>query len=167
MIVGSKFGVNSFCCTIKFYHSFESLKTWVRHFFLYTYFGKAKVDLMGFTNKHCISGLGLSSPICSWGGLKPSITLTDGSQITCLQQSDWFLSALVGERMALSEAPCLEMRKTAKPAIHERSVYNLPWPLTAKQCAAEHYGPLQGEERVITSSNSCLVCSSLFRGERT
>lgn len=69
--------------------------------------------------------------------------------------------------MALSEAPCLEMRKTAKPAIHERSVYNLLWPLTAKQCAVEHYGPLQGEERVITSSNSCLVCSNLFRGERT
>lgn len=70
--------------------------------------------------------------------------------------------------MPLSEAPCLEMRKTAKPAIHERSVYNLLWPLTAKQCAAEHYGPLQGEERVITSSNSCLsVLTSLEEKEHS
>ncbi len=149
-----------------------SLKSWVTFTFcictlLYRALRKAKIYLIGFPNTRCISGLGLSSPICSYGGLKPSITLTDGSQITCLQQSDWFLSALVRERMALSEAPCLEMRKTAKHAIHERDVYNLLWPLTANQCAAKHYGPLQGEERVITSSNSCRVCSNLFRGERT
>lgn len=48
--------------------------------------------------------------------------------------------------MALSVEPCLETHKTAKPAIHGRSVYNLHRPLTAKQPAQIHPGPLRGGE---------------------
>lgn len=38
----------------------------------------------------------------------------------------------------------METRKTAKAAIHGRSVYNLHRPLTAKQPAQIHPGPLRG-----------------------
>lgn len=48
--------------------------------------------------------------------------------------------------MALSVEPCLETRETAKAAIHGRSVYNLHRPLTAKQPAQIHPGPLRGGE---------------------
>lgn len=48
--------------------------------------------------------------------------------------------------MALSVEPCLEAHKTAKPAIHGRSVYNLHRPLPAKQPAQIHPGPLRGGE---------------------
>ena len=48
--------------------------------------------------------------------------------------------------MALSVEPCLETHKTAKPAIHGRSVYNLHRPLTAKQPAQIHPGLLRGGE---------------------
>lgn len=48
--------------------------------------------------------------------------------------------------MVLSLEPCLETYKTAKPAIHGRSVYNLHRPLTAKQPAQIHPGPLRGGE---------------------
>lgn len=112
----------------------------------------------GTLNRICkqtlyIGTLGLPSSICSWEGLKLSVTLSDVSQITCLLESEWF-SELVRERMALSGAPCLEMRKTAKPAIHRRSVYNLLWPATAKQSAAKHHGPLWKRCGAITTSNS-------------
>lgn len=52
----------------------------------------------------------------------------------------------VRRRTALSAEPCLETHKTAKPAIHGRSVYNLHRPLTAKQPAQIHPGPLRGGE---------------------
>lgn len=87
-----------------------------------------------------------SPPICSCGGLILSITLIGRPQITSSQQSGRFLSALVRRRMALSGEPCLETYKTAKPAIHGRSVYNLHRPLTAKQPAQSHPGPLRGRE---------------------
>lgn len=56
------------------------------------------------------------------------------------------MADFVRERMALSAQPCLETYKTAKPAIHGRSVYNLYRPLTAKQPAQIHAGPLRGGE---------------------
>lgn len=84
----------------------------------------------------------LSPPICSCGGLTLSVTLTGTSQITPSQQSSWFCRE-DGERTALSGGPCLETRKTAKAAIHGRSVYNLHRPLTAKQPAQIHPGPLR------------------------
>lgn len=85
----------------------------------------------------------LSPPICSCGGLTLSVTLTGTSQIRPSQQSSWFCRE-DGERTALSGGPCLETRKTAKAAIHGRSVYNLHRPLTAKQPAQIHPGPLRG-----------------------
>lgn len=72
-----------------------------------------------------------------------SVTLTGTSQIRPSQQSSWFCQE-DGERTALSGGPCLETRKTAKAAIHGRSVYNLHWPLTAKQPTQIHPGPLRG-----------------------
>ena len=75
--------------------------------------------------------------------------------INTVNHLDWHLSnhilaakwlILSGERMPLSVEPCLETRKTAKPAIHGRSVYNLHRPLTAKQPAQIHPGPLRGGE---------------------
>lgn len=56
------------------------------------------------------------------------------------------MADFVRERIALSVEPCLETHKTAKPAIHGRSVYNLHRPLTAKQPAQIHPGPLRGGE---------------------
>lgn len=75
--------------------------------------------------------------------------------INSVNHIDWHLSnhtkaakwlILSGRRAALSAEPCLETYKTAKPAIHGRSVYNLHRPLTAKQPAQIHPGPLRGGE---------------------
>lgn len=54
-------------------------------------------------------------------------------------------------------------KKNAKPAIHGRSVYNLPWPTTAKQCAAKHHGT-PGEE---VRGDYILKQPCLFSGEKT
>lgn len=88
-------------------------------------------------------GMGLfSPPICSCGGLILSVIwLAPLKSHPCSKVADF-----VRQRMALSVEPCLETHKTAKPAIHGRSVYNLPRPLTAKQPAQIHPGPLWGGE---------------------
>lgn len=73
--------------------------------------------------------------------------------------------------MVLSVEPCLETRKTAKAAIHGRSVYNLHRPLTAKQPAQIHHGAHRGGEEqsnyILKQQSEARSTSKQTPGRRT
>lgn len=85
--------------------------------------------------------------ICSSGGLELPVMLSDSSQITCFQQSGWFLSGLVSETERRYQEHLVWRR--AKPLNPQfmGDLFTIWWqPLTAKQAAVMHRRLLRGEE---------------------